>query len=140
LKAHLHEDLACRLSEIIVDLSSSKIGASILIAPQWDSLKDWSGKGIARDFRGTSLGNIATINRNCFLKIAGIDGCTLIEKDGTIFNAGVIITIPERYTKGVEGARSAATRYGSTFGLGIKVSADGPITVYEKGVPQRNIA
>jgi hypothetical protein len=140
LREYLDKELASRLSEVIVEMSASKIGASILIALHWESSKDWSGKGIARDFRGSSLGNIASINRNCFLKIAGIDGCTLIEKNGTIANAGVIITIPERYTKGEEGARSAATRYGSTFGLGIKVSADGPITVYEKGIPLRNIA
>jgi hypothetical protein len=64
---------------------------------------------------------------SCPLKSAGRD-------------AGVILNIPERYTKGEEGARAAATRYGSTFGLGIKVSHDGPITVYEHGVPVRHIA
>jgi hypothetical protein len=36
--------------------------------------------------------------------------------------------------------RESLTRYGSTFGLGIKVSHDGPITVYEDGIPVRNIA
>jgi DNA integrity scanning protein DisA with diadenylate cyclase activity len=72
--------------------------------------------------------------------MASIDGCTVIGPDGEVLNAGVILNIPERFTKGEEGARAAATRYGSTFGLGIKVSNDGPITVYEDGAPVRNIA
>jgi hypothetical protein len=140
LKGYLSEENSRRLSEMLVEMSALKIGASILITEKAGPLIDSSRKGVVREFKESSLGNIATVNRQWFLKMAGIDGCTIIGSDGGILNAGVILTLPERFTKGEEGARSAATRYGSTFGLGIKVSADGPMTVYEKGVPQRNIA
>jgi hypothetical protein len=140
LRGYLSEEHSRRLSDILVEMSAHKIGASVLVTEKAGSLIRGSDKGVAREFKEPSLGNIATVNRKWFMKMAGIDGCTIIGVDGTIINAGVILKLPERFTKGEEGARSAATRYGSTLGLGIMVSADGPMTVYEKGVPQRNIA
>jgi hypothetical protein len=140
LREYLSEENSRRLSEMLVEMSALKIGASILVTGKTGSLIRSSDKGVVREFKEPSLGDIATINKQWFLKLAGIDGCMIIGNDGTIVNAGVILKLPERFTKGEEGARSAATRYGSTLGLGIKVSADGPMTVYEKGIPQRNIA
>jgi hypothetical protein len=140
LRDHLPAKASQQLSEILVEMSAAKIGASFIITKRQESFTGSTAKGIAREFRGTSYGNVGRINRRALMRMASIDGCTVIGADGEVLNAGVILNIPERFTKGEEGARAAATRYGSTFGLGIKVSHDGPITVYEDGIPVRNIA
>jgi hypothetical protein len=140
LRDHLPPIVSQRLSEVLVEMSSAKTGASFIITKRAEDLTGSRAKGIARELRGSSFGNVGRINRRVLMRMASIDGCTVIGPDGEVLNAGVILNIPERFTKGEEGARAAATRYGSTFGLGIKVSNDGPITVYEDGAPVRNIA
>ncbi|MBN2037907.1 MAG: diadenylate cyclase [Chitinispirillaceae bacterium] len=140
LRDHLSIGASQRLSEILVEMSAAKIGASFVITKRPEHFVGKRLKGLAREFRCASFGNVRRISRKALIRLASIDGCIVIGADGEVLNAGVILNIPERYTKGEEGARAAATRYGSTFGLGIKVSHDGPITVYENGAPVRHIA
>ncbi len=62
--------------------------------------------------------------------LAAIDGATLFNEAGKLIAYGAVL--PMR-PSGSEGARSAAARALSEQGFVIKVSADGPITLYEGG-------
>jgi DNA integrity scanning protein DisA with diadenylate cyclase activity len=62
--------------------------------------------------------------------LASIDGATLINRKGRLLAYGAIISSRPR---GSEGARSAAALELSNKGFVIKVSADGPIALYEGG-------
>lgn len=62
--------------------------------------------------------------------LASIDGATLVTPGGALLAYGAVV--PSQ-PAGAEGARSAAARALSEHGLVMKVSADGPITIYERG-------
>ncbi|HEY9074588.1 MAG TPA: hypothetical protein VIN67_10695, partial [Desulfobaccales bacterium] len=63
--------------------------------------------------------------------LAAIDGATIIRRDGDLLAYGAVI--PSK-PGGAEGARSAAARELSNHGFVLKVSADGPIALFDKGV------
>lgn len=62
--------------------------------------------------------------------LAAIDGATLFSESGKLLAYGAVL--PMR-PSGSEGSRSAAARALSEEGFVIKVSSDGPITLYERG-------
>jgi hypothetical protein len=62
--------------------------------------------------------------------LSAIDGATLLGRDGKLLAYGAVI--PSQPSDS-EGARSAAARELSNEGPVIKVSADGPVTLYEAG-------
>jgi hypothetical protein len=62
--------------------------------------------------------------------LASIDGATLISTTGELLAYGAVV--PSR-PSGSEGARSSAAKELSRHGLVIKISADGPMTLLEKG-------
>ena len=73
---------------------------------------------------------------------AGIDGAILFSRDGSVLDLACMVTSPsaaELDRKGVKlgsslaGARSTAARNCSVYGLAIKISDDGPISVFESG-------
>ncbi len=64
--------------------------------------------------------------------LAAIDGATVLKRNGELLAYGAIVPVRPGKT---EGARSAAAKSLSNHGLAIKVSADGPITLYKQQVP-----
>jgi len=60
-----------------------------------------------------------------------LDGATLIDIDGIIISFGAILST-RTYKSEKEGARTKAAEYASRFGIAIKISEDGPITIYRK--------
>ncbi|MDY0221964.1 MAG: hypothetical protein RBR67_12575 [Desulfobacterium sp.] len=62
--------------------------------------------------------------------LAAIDGATLFNEAGKLIAYGAVLPM---HPSGSEGSRSAAARELSEQGFVIKVSADGPITLYERG-------
>jgi DNA integrity scanning protein DisA with diadenylate cyclase activity len=56
------------------------------------------------------------------VRLAAIDGALVVDQNGTIQNAGVILDVPPEHTSAGEGARTAATSYASTRGIAVKVS------------------
>lgn len=62
--------------------------------------------------------------------LAAIDGATVVDKKGKLLVYGAVIP---SHPSGSEGSRSAAARELSNYGLVVKVSADGPIALYEGG-------
>ena len=84
-------------------------------------------------FAGKSLGDITGLSLDTLSRLAAIDGALVINGNGALVNAGVILNVPDEHVCAGEGARTAAASFASTFGIAIKVSADGPITVYQAG-------
>jgi hypothetical protein len=58
-------------------------------------------------------------------ELLSMDGATVLKHTGDVVTAGSIVRVPSGSTGG---GRTAAARQLSKFGLGIKISADGPIT------------
>ena len=71
------------------------------------------------------------LDRRFRQELLAIDGATIIGYDGTILAVGAILRIEGGSTGG---RRLAAARALSQYGLGIKVSQDGPIQGY-RGSP-----
>ena len=74
--------------------------------------------------------DVQSIGAPFLAMLAAIDGATIVDKRGKLLAYGAIV--PSR-SSGSEGARSAAGRELSKNGFTIKVSSDGPITLYEHG-------
>lgn len=70
------------------------------------------------------------LDRRLRQRILAMDGATIIDHNGNILTAGAIIKVPGGSTGG---GREAAARSLSQLGLGIKISADGPIKGFRKG-------
>ena len=73
---------------------------------------------------------VISLGPSTLAMLASIDGATLINRKGELLAYGAIISSRPR---GSEGARSAAALELSNKGFVIKVSADGPIALYEGG-------
>jgi hypothetical protein len=73
---------------------------------------------------------VISLGPSTLAMLASIDGATLINRKGELLAYGAIISSRPR---GSEGARSAAALELSNDGFVIKVSADGPIALYEGG-------
>ena len=70
--------------------------------------------------------------------MSGIDGATLLNREGGVISFGAIISIkiekdlngePESTITG--GGRTAASKQLSKYGIGIKISEDGKISVFK---------
>lgn len=72
--------------------------------------------------------DVISLGHESLAMLAAIDGATLINKEGMLLAYGAVI--PSK-SSGAEGARTAAARELSKHGFVIKVSADGPITLYK---------
>lgn len=69
------------------------------------------------------------LNRKLRQELAGIDGATIIDYDGTIIAVGAIIKIEAGSTGG---GRLAATKTLAKYGVALKVSVDGTIQGYTR--------
>ena len=67
------------------------------------------------------------LDRRLRQQILSMDGAVVLKHSGEVVAAGSIIKVPSGSTGG---GRTAAARALSSLGLGIKISADGPITGY----------
>jgi len=67
------------------------------------------------------------------LNVFASDGITVINKEGKIEDTGCIVRNANMDPHQAGGARTAAARAASKFGLVVKVSADGPISIFEGG-------
>jgi len=140
LVRYLPDSAARTLTSVLVELSSKNQGALFAIAHDPAKLVVGASPGLRQQFSGRYLFDLASVNTIAFCRLAAIDGCTVIDSEGHVVNAGVILDIPEDFMSAGEGARTAASSFASTFGLAVKVSHDGPITVFEDGVVIRQTA
>lgn len=74
-----------------------------------------------------------TLDRRLRQEILGIDGATIISRDGEILAAGTILNLAqEESSSAIGGARRAAALCLRKYGMSTKISADGEITVFGK--------
>ncbi|PKL79846.1 MAG: hypothetical protein CVV27_01200 [Candidatus Melainabacteria bacterium HGW-Melainabacteria-1] len=77
---------------------------------------------------------INEIDTEVLVSFARIDGALVVSAQGYVLGFGLILRPPNRNRLQHEtGARSVAAQMASQYGLVIKISEDGPITVYYQG-------
>ncbi len=84
-------------------------------------------KNIMKDYSFNS------IDRVLFSELLALDGATLIVIDENLWAIKFVGTLIELRKQGESGGRQAAAKTISDYGIGIKVSTDGDITIYENG-------
>lgn len=87
---------------------------------------------VLEQYRNHALSEIDT---EVLVSFARIDGALVVSAQGQLLGFGVILGAPgDGRLRAEVGARSVAARLASQYGLAIKISEDGPITVYQRGV------
>jgi len=124
------------LINYIVALSELRLGSVILIPKSEIYLPDTIGKidntklGDALRITFIKKGIIDIANKHLLLGILSSDGLTTISKSGNIVSCGDIIQINHNDPTHQGGGRSQAALSASRFGLSIKISEDGPVSIY----------
>lgn len=139
LVRYLPEDAATAVTQLVVELAFARKGALVVVARNADDLLRNGSSGTDKVFTSKGLFNVQDSNLWCLIRFASMDGCMVLNSAGFIERAGVILNVPPEHTSVGEGARTAAASYGSTFGIAIKVSQDGPISVFESGKLMRSM-
>ena len=119
------------LLDIVGQLSQQHVGALIVLPEDLDGLLKTCALGLSQRLNGAGLLKLSPATRGFFQRLCAIDGAVILSSDATVVDAGVIVNIPPGSP--AEGARSTAAQAASKFGIAIKVSHDGPITVYRSG-------
>ena len=77
---------------------------------------------------------IQSIPRSVLVDLASLDGSVVIDNTGLILAYGAILAPKKRgKLRGTEGSRTKAAIGASNYGLSVKISSDGDITVYHQG-------
>jgi hypothetical protein len=137
LSAHVPQSVAAVLADVVVEMSLRKRGGLLVVVRDPTEISAGSSPGLSAYFREDPLLEITRADFPLLVRMASLDGCMIIDSTGAIRNAGVILNLPGAHTGAGEGARTAAASYASTHGLAIKISQDGPVSVYERGVLTR---
>lgn len=149
LASRLPDSTAMSVLRAALDLSYERQGALITILEQAVSVKklvpDHKKKGRANAaLRESVVGlNIDEQNhRQIIVSAATADGALILDSEGTVVDAACMICDPmlsdvrasgHKKLKRMPGARSTAAWNASIYGIAIKVSEDGPITIFENG-------
>lgn len=77
---------------------------------------------------------LQALPRETIAELASLDGAIVTERNGTILAYGAVLR-PKKQgrLKGSEGSRTKAAIGASNYGVAVKVSSDGQITVYDDG-------
>jgi hypothetical protein len=100
-----------------------------------EAIADRSRDPLDRAFdRVLHLARVQAVKRGLLAEIAGLDGAVVLANNGALLAYGAILE-PRRRGRitGMEGSRTKAAIGASSYGLAVKVSSDGDITVYVKG-------
>lgn len=149
LSEHISATITPHILRLLLDLSFERRGALICVPKESESVKQMvpdhsaanrSNYELREAMRGAKIDNWNI--RHILKAVAGVDGGTIVKNDGTIADVACMIGEPttellnaaghprlERYP----GARSTAAWNASMYGISIKVSEDGPISVFSKG-------
>jgi hypothetical protein len=146
----LGEDLTTALLRMALDLSFERTGALITVLDRDDDVATLipdhrDAKRPNRTLR-ESLAGLSIMNWEARQVIAGaasIDGATVLSRSGHILDIACLVAPPlpevlraatgSETSKTFEGARTTAAWNASVFGTSLKVSEDGPITVFRHG-------
>ena len=131
LSAEYSSELKSLLLDIIGRLSQRHVGALIVLPRDVDGLLSNCAPGLSQKLNGRGLLKLSLGTRKLFERLCAIDGAVILSEDATVVDAGVIVNIPTGVP--TEGARSTAAAAASKFGIAIKVSHDGPISLFRDG-------
>lgn len=78
--------------------------------------------------------NIQSLSRVVLVELASLDGAIVLDNSGQILAYGAVLQ-PKKAgrLRGTEGSRTKAAIGASEYGLAVKISSDGDITVYYEG-------
>ncbi len=133
------EHVATQLTQVVFALSELRMGSAILVSSDTKSKpelvgdinKARLGESLVSAVVGRSLNDLVV--DHSVLKSLSSDGLTRFSIDGNVLGSGEIIKCNVGDGAASGGGRSQACRTASYFGLAIKVSEDGPITIYKDG-------
>ena len=130
---------------IALDISFRRIGGMLVLlrnrndlrkmAREGDAIEDDKRCELDRKFdQALSLKEIVRLPRSIILELASLDGAIILNNHGKILAYGAVLE-PRRRGKilSEEGSRTKAAKGASNYGLVVKVSSDGDITVFSKG-------
>ena len=130
-----------RLAMVCLALSDLRSGTVLLVPDDQSSLPKSVGcidnSELGEALRGALLNQPLhnLISSNSILGVLTSDGLTTISKKGIILSCGEIVDIAgATKTQPTGGGRTHAAVAASTHGLAIKVSEDGPISIYKNGI------
>ncbi|WP_318785550.1 hypothetical protein [Methanimicrococcus hacksteinii] len=149
LSDFIEKHIALSVLRLVLDLSYERKGTLIFI-PENEELLDeiipdyCQNEKVNETLRSTVKGlNVChKIHRKIIMAAAKVDGAVVISKNGDVLDVSCMIGEPdeirlnEHGLKNLEvlpGARSTAAWNASIYGIAIKVSDDGPITIYKHG-------
>lgn len=149
LTTMLEEPVANSVMRLAADLSYEGHGALLCCVENRRSVQDLAPDHTAKDRPGRSLRlmgrklNVTNTGHQKILKsVAKIDGAVILDAKGEVLDCACMISDPtdpmltaagltER--RRFPGARSTAAWNASLHGISIKISEDGPITLFRKG-------
>ena len=133
-------ELTRLLVRLLVTLSELRMGTALLIPADDSKLPPTAGKidgsrvahELRAHFQTNSLMGLA--DSHTAIGLLSSDGLTTISRSGKVLSCGDILDLSSDPHSGVSGGgRTQAARVASRFGLAIKVSEDGPISLFLDG-------
>jgi hypothetical protein len=130
----LKPDLKRKVLASLLDASAAHHGACVGII-QNDRIEDALATLVAKDdvWNETNIrqslfnqSHFVALSRRQRLELLSMDGATLLDQHGRLLAAGAILNV----SGGGGGGRTAAAKALSRYGIGIKVSQDGPVKAY----------
>jgi len=140
LKKDIDPAVAAALVQVAFALSEMHIGTVLLVPDDARDLPRVAGQidssplaqALINSFSGRPLPDLVT--DNSIIGVLGSDGLTVIDRKGDITSCGLIIDLQaERPNEASGGGRTQAALASSRHGVVIKVSQDGPISVFDGG-------
>ncbi|MBI4749690.1 MAG: hypothetical protein HY774_14475 [Acidobacteria bacterium] len=149
-KQQIGESIVTQILRVAIDLSFERKGALLCILDEdseigkmvSDHETETRANGELRD----SLKNLSIhewSSRQLITAAASVDGATILSKTGKLLDVGCLVSQPtteklkavtgNTESKPFSGARSRAAWNASIFGIAVKISEDGPITIYHHG-------
>lgn len=129
-----------------LDVAFRRTGSLFVIAHNRRKVPDFVRRGdevggegksdIERYFEKNLMGaRIQNIPRTVLVELASLDGAIVVSNSGELLAYGAVLS-PKKFgrgrLKGAEGSRTKAAIGASTYGVSVKVSSDGDITIYHK--------
>ena len=100
-----------------------------------DELGSDKRKGADQEFDDLLDGyTIQGLPREVVVELASLDGAVVVDNSGQLRAYGAVLRPRQKgRLKGTEGSRTQAAIGASNYGLAVKISSDGDITVYHDG-------
>jgi hypothetical protein len=128
-----------------LDVAFRRSGGLFVLLRRRDSLREIVRLGEAVDDaqrdvldatfdRSVMPAKVQSLSRSVLVELASLDGAVVFGNNGDLLAYGAVLE-PKRRGRitGMEGSRTKAAIGASNYGLSIKVSSDGDITVYSQG-------